>query len=117
MAPIGRLYGFLLIFALCSIALVARAINLQVVDTEYLQDQGEARYLRDVTVPTPRGKTVPKETLLDAAELAVFFSRKRKADWVEFCPSPKPARTLGPAEARVPVAAGELGGQAGEVQL
>ena len=40
MAPIGRLYGFLLIFLLCSIALVARALNLQVVDTENLQDQG-----------------------------------------------------------------------------
>ena len=60
MPPIGRLYGFLLIFALCSIALVARAINLQVVDTEYLQDQGEARYLRDVTVPTPRGNILDR---------------------------------------------------------
>ena len=60
MAPIGRLYGFLLIFALCSIALVARAINLQVIDTEYLQDQGEARYLRDVTVPTPRGNILDR---------------------------------------------------------
>ena len=41
-------------------ALVARAINLQVVDTEYLQDQGEARYLRDVTVPTPRGNILDR---------------------------------------------------------
>ena len=60
MAPVGRLYGFLLIFLLCSIALVARAVNLQIVDTEYLQDQGEARYLRDIEVPSPRGNILDR---------------------------------------------------------
>jgi cell division protein FtsI (penicillin-binding protein 3) len=58
--PVGRLYGFLVIFLLCSIALVARAINLQVVDTEFLQDQGEARYLREVKVPTRRGNILDR---------------------------------------------------------
>jgi predicted ribosome quality control (RQC) complex YloA/Tae2 family protein len=33
-----------------------------------------------VIVPTPRGKTVPKETLLDAAELACHFSARRRAE-------------------------------------
>jgi predicted ribosome quality control (RQC) complex YloA/Tae2 family protein len=33
-----------------------------------------------VIVRTPRGKTVPKETLLDAAELACFHSSRRSAD-------------------------------------
>ena len=60
MAPVSRLYGFLLIFALCSIALVARAVNLQIVDTEFLQDQGEARYLREVVVPTRRGNILDR---------------------------------------------------------
>jgi cell division protein FtsI (penicillin-binding protein 3) len=59
-APVSRLYGFLLIFLLCSIALVARAVNLQIVDTEFLQDQGEARYLREVTVPTRRGNILDR---------------------------------------------------------
>lgn len=59
-APVARLYGFLLIFLLCSIALVARAVNLQIVDTEFLQDQGEARYLREVTVPTRRGNILDR---------------------------------------------------------
>ena len=54
-APVSRLYGFLVMFLLCSVALVARAVNLQIVDTEFLQDQGEARYLREVVVPTRRG--------------------------------------------------------------
>lgn len=33
-----------------------------------------------VLVPTPRGKSVPKETLLDAAELACLFSDRRDAE-------------------------------------
>jgi cell division protein FtsI (penicillin-binding protein 3) len=59
-APVSRLYAFLLIFLLCSIALVARAVNLQVVDTEFLQGQGEARYLREVVVPTRRGNILDR---------------------------------------------------------
>jgi cell division protein FtsI (penicillin-binding protein 3) len=60
MAPVSRLYAFLLVFLLCSIALVARAVNLQIVDTEFLQDQGEARYLREVVVPTRRGNILDR---------------------------------------------------------
>jgi cell division protein FtsI (penicillin-binding protein 3) len=60
MAPLGRLYAFLLFFLLISIALVARAVNLQIVDTEFLQKEGEARYLRDVVVPTRRGNILDR---------------------------------------------------------
>ena len=60
MAPVSRLYAFLLVFLLCSIALVARAVNLQIVDTEFLQDQGEARYLREVVIPTRRGNILDR---------------------------------------------------------
>ncbi len=59
-APVSRLYGFLVMFLLCSIALVARAVNLQVIDTEFLQDQGEARYLREVVVPNRRGNILDR---------------------------------------------------------
>jgi cell division protein FtsI (penicillin-binding protein 3) len=59
-APVSRLYAFLLMFLLCSIALVARAVNLQIVDTEFLQDQGEARYLREVVVATRRGNILDR---------------------------------------------------------
>jgi len=58
--PVSRLYAFLLIFLLCSVALVARAVNLQIVDTEFLQDQGEARYLREVRVPNRRGNILDR---------------------------------------------------------
>ena len=45
----------LLIFMLCSIALIARAVNLQVMETDFLQGQGKARYLREVTIASTRG--------------------------------------------------------------
>jgi len=53
--PVGRLYAALLFLFLCSVALVARAVNLQVIDSGYLQDQGNDRFLRDVEIATPRG--------------------------------------------------------------
>ncbi len=59
-APVNRLYGFLLVFLLCSVALVARAVNLQIMDTEFLQEQGEARFLREVKVPTRRGNILDR---------------------------------------------------------
>ncbi len=58
--PIGRLYGFLLAFLLCSVALVARAVNLQVMETDFLQGQGEARFMREVEIPTRRGNIVDR---------------------------------------------------------
>jgi cell division protein FtsI (penicillin-binding protein 3) len=53
--PVSRLYAALAIFMLCSLGLVARAVNLQVMETEFLQGQGEARFLREVDIPTTRG--------------------------------------------------------------
>ncbi len=51
----SRLYALLVIFLLSSFALIARAVNLQVTETEFLQGQGKARYLREVDIPTTRG--------------------------------------------------------------
>ena len=45
----------LLIFMLCSVALIARAVNLQIMDTEFLQGEGKARYLRKVKIASTRG--------------------------------------------------------------
>jgi cell division protein FtsI (penicillin-binding protein 3) len=54
-APGSRLYALLLIFMLCSVALTARAVYLQIMDTDFLQGQGEARYMREVTIASTRG--------------------------------------------------------------
>ena len=40
--------------------LVARAVTLQVTDTEFLQSQGEARFLRQVAIPTVRGNILDR---------------------------------------------------------
>lgn len=55
MAPRGRLYALLLVLGLMAVSLVARAVQLQVMETEFLQTQGEARFLREVETPTLRG--------------------------------------------------------------
>ena len=55
--PSGRrLLVFALCFLLCMVALLAKAINLQVTQKDFLQDQGEARYLREAPIPTTRGE-------------------------------------------------------------
>lgn len=41
--------------ALCSVALLARALDLQVVDNEFYQRQGAARFLREIPIATSRG--------------------------------------------------------------
>jgi cell division protein FtsI (penicillin-binding protein 3) len=57
---VTRLYAFLLVFLLSSVALVARAVNLQVMDSKFLQGQGEARFMREVEVPTRRGNILDR---------------------------------------------------------
>ena len=54
------MYAIRSYYVLCSIALVARAVHLQIVHTEFLQDQGEARYLREVRVPNRRGNILDR---------------------------------------------------------
>ncbi|GAB4188002.1 MAG: penicillin-binding protein 2 [Wenzhouxiangellaceae bacterium] len=51
----ARLYALLLLFALAAVGMVARAVNLQVVEKDFLQSQGAARFLREVEIPTMRG--------------------------------------------------------------
>jgi cell division protein FtsI (penicillin-binding protein 3) len=38
-----------------SLLLVARAADLQLVNAEFYQDQGDQRFLREIAIPTPRG--------------------------------------------------------------
>ncbi|NUS60496.1 MAG: penicillin-binding protein 2, partial [Lysobacter sp.] len=40
---------------LCSIALLGRAFDLQVVHNDFYQAQGDARFLREIPIPTSRG--------------------------------------------------------------
>ena len=40
---------------LCSLALVGRAVDLQLVDNEFYRKQGDERFLRELEIPTTRG--------------------------------------------------------------
>jgi cell division protein FtsI (penicillin-binding protein 3) len=51
----ARLYTVLMVLALASTALVVRAVDLQVVRKDFYQDQGDARYLRDIPIVVSRG--------------------------------------------------------------
>ena len=50
-----RLYAVLGVLGLASSALVVRAVDLQVVRKDFYQEQGDARYLRDIDIPVSRG--------------------------------------------------------------
>ncbi|GAB4169368.1 MAG: penicillin-binding protein 2 [Wenzhouxiangellaceae bacterium] len=51
-----RLALLFALLALAALAMLAFAIRWQVMDAEYLQGEGEARYLRTVEIPTTRGR-------------------------------------------------------------
>ncbi|HQW82194.1 MAG: penicillin-binding protein 2 [Rhodanobacteraceae bacterium] len=53
--PRLRLTVVLVALGLCAFALVARAFQMQVMKREFYQDQGDARFLRDIEVPASRG--------------------------------------------------------------
>ena len=53
--PRTRLYVVLALLGLASSALVVRAVDLQVVRKDFYQGQGDARYLRDLSIPVSRG--------------------------------------------------------------
>lgn len=51
----GRLTLVTGALGLCALALVARAVDLQLVRNEFYQQQGDERFLREVEIPTSRG--------------------------------------------------------------
>ena len=53
--PRTRLYVVLAMLGLASSALVVRAVDLQVVRKDFYQEQGDARYLRDIPLKVSRG--------------------------------------------------------------
>jgi cell division protein FtsI (penicillin-binding protein 3) len=52
---VKRLYALIGLFVLASFALTGRAVQLQIMESDFLQGQGEARFLREVDLPTTRG--------------------------------------------------------------
>lgn len=91
-ARVWVLAGLMLAVALL---LVGRAVKLQVMEAEFLQSQGEARYLRQVSVPTVRGN------ILDRNGEPLAVSTPVKSVWAH------PGELLQAAD-RIPMLAGVL---------
>jgi len=53
--PRARLAVVAILLGLAGSALVVRAVDLQVVSKEFYQEQGDARFLRDIAIPVSRG--------------------------------------------------------------
>ena len=53
--PRQRLYAVGIVLGLCSLVLVGRAAWLQVIGQDFYQQQGDARFLREVPIATSRG--------------------------------------------------------------
>src|SRR5690606_30462067 len=51
----GRLRLVVGTLALCAVALVGRAVDLQLVDNAFYQKKADARFLREIPIPTSRG--------------------------------------------------------------
>ena len=67
--PAYRSKLVMLMIALAFIALVARAVYLQVITNEFLQRQGEVRYGRTVELPASRGKMLDRNGIVLASSL------------------------------------------------
>jgi len=68
------------LFALLAAAFVARAVNLQLTDREFLQNHGDARYLREVDIPAHRGPITDRsgEPLAVSTPVSSVWANPRK---------------------------------------
>ncbi len=71
-----RLFFMLGLLLLSTFGLATRAVTLQVVDSEFLQSQGEARHLREVEIPATRG------VIYDRNQVPLAVSTPVESLWV-----------------------------------
>ena len=85
----GRRIFLFMCMSLAALALVWRAVCLQVLDTEFLQSQADARHLRVVSLPAHRGK------ILDRNGEPLAISTPVESVWVN-------PQALGGEQQRIP---------------
>ncbi|UGB46110.1 penicillin-binding protein 2 [Frateuria edaphi] len=91
------------VLSLASLGLVARAFDLQVMRKQFYQDQGDARFLREVKIPVSRG------TIFDRNGEPLAVSTPVMSIWAN------PPQVLESAD-RIPDLAAALGVDAGELK-
>lgn len=87
-----RLVMLALMLVFITFMLVWRAVDLHVVSKEFLQNQGDARYLREVSEPADRGMIVDRngEALAISTPVDSVWANpkeliKARGDWVRLC--------------------------------
>ncbi len=73
----GRFYALLLCLGLCAVALLARAIDLQVLRQDFYQNEGDARHVRQVEIAASRGM------ILDRNGEALAISTPVQSIWTK----------------------------------
>ncbi len=73
----GRFYVLLLGLGLCAVALLARAIDLQVLRQDFYQNEGDARHVRQVEIAASRGM------ILDRNGEALAISTPVQSIWTK----------------------------------
>lgn len=95
--PRGRVALVSVLLGLAGSALVVRAVDLQVVSKDFYQEQGDARYLRDIAIPVSRG------TIFDRNGEPLAVSTPVESIWVN------PGELLAKAADRIPELADATG--------
>lgn len=98
-----RLYLVGMLLALAATGLVVRALDLQVVRKTFLQEQGDARFLREIPIPVSRG------TIFDRNGEPLAVSTPVESIWAN------PQEVLEHAD-RLPALAKALGVDAGDLE-
>ncbi|MBP1473761.1 penicillin-binding protein 2 [Frateuria sp. MAH-13] len=102
-SPRRRMLLVVGVLSLASVGLVARAFDLQVLRKQFYQEQGDARFLREVNIPVSRG------TIFDRNGEPLAVSTPVMSVWAN------PPQVLENAD-RVPDLAAALGVDAGELK-
>ncbi len=82
----GRRYFVLFLMLLAMLVLIARAVYLQIFDTQFLQRQAQSRYVSTVKIPAYRGQ------ILDRHGVGLAVSAPVDTLWVDpfYCQSKRP---------------------------
>ena len=78
--PAGRLLFCVIVLSACAMTLVARAAYLQLLQPDFYQQQGDARFVRDIDVPVSRGMILDRngEPLAVSSPVASIWANPKE---------------------------------------